>query len=48
MAFFVSPAASWKDMITSLAATSLPEEPSRLVVYVPSERLTTLVPSAFV
>ena len=48
VACFVSPAASWKDIITSLAATSLPEEPSRLVVYVPSERLTTLVPSAFV
>ena len=44
----VLPAASWKDTITSLAGTSLPVEPSRFVVYVPSGRLTTLVPSALV
>ena len=44
----VLPAASWMDTITSLAGTSLPAEPSRFVVYVPSGRLTTLVPSALV
>ena len=44
----VLPAASWKDTITSLAGTSLPAEPSMFVVYVPSGRLTTLVPSALV
>ena len=44
----VLPAASWKDTITSLAGTSLPAEPSRLVVKVPSGRLITLVPSALV
>ena len=44
----VLPAASWKDTITSLAGTSLPEEPSRLVVKVPFGRLITLVPSALV
>ena len=40
----VLPAASLKDTITSFAATSLPVEPSRFVVYVPSGRLTTLLP----
>ena len=44
----VLPLPSMKDVITSSLSTSLPAAPSRFVVKVPSGRLTTFVPSAFV